>query len=145
MKNKMLDSLKAVLRSLEAHLDDESRRLGVPRSQLCPCDEQEVAQAKAIIAEAEREPPISFIFQVGFDDHDSFYEVSVDVLKKIITLPLNDPDIIETIISKGKPVSVQSDAEAQWWIGDEMYQSDWDDICKEAVAEIEYEERNTNP
>ena len=52
-KNKMLNTLKAVLQCLEQHLDDEARRLKVHRDQLCPCSLYEVAQAKIVIAEAE--------------------------------------------------------------------------------------------
>ena len=50
----MLVALKATLRALEAHLDSDTNHAGLKhRDMLCPCNQNEVAQARAIIRRAE--------------------------------------------------------------------------------------------
>lgn len=42
-------ALAEILRAFEQHLEDEARKAGVPRSQLCPCEESEIRRARVAL------------------------------------------------------------------------------------------------
>ena len=52
----LLASLKEVLRALESHIDDSCRSQNVNRDVLCPCNQNEIKRARAIIAKTENRP-----------------------------------------------------------------------------------------
>lgn len=49
----LVRSLREVLQSLEAHLDDDAKRLNLERDEVCPCNQNEVARAKTLIQRFE--------------------------------------------------------------------------------------------
>lgn len=49
----LVETLKNTLRALEIHLDIGSNRKNISRAELCPCETNEVAQARAILAAIE--------------------------------------------------------------------------------------------
>lgn len=53
LEKKLTEALRETLRSLEAHLQDEATEKNVTVEQLCPCYQNEVVRARAILKEAE--------------------------------------------------------------------------------------------
>lgn len=54
VQRKLVASLRETLRALETHLDDDTNAHGLKsRDILCPCNQNEVARAKAVLAEVD--------------------------------------------------------------------------------------------
>lgn len=53
LEGRMLESLRELLRALDAHIDEAAAAAGVARADCCPCDGEECSRARALIAEAD--------------------------------------------------------------------------------------------
>lgn len=54
-QREVIQALRNTLTALEAHLNEEEKRTNVKRAALCPCEENEVREAKGLLRRLEAE------------------------------------------------------------------------------------------
>lgn len=89
-----------------------------------------VLQARSV----RSKPPHFFVFQLCFDDHDSYYQVPTSIARRILD---GERPISEVVVDNCKAASISSDAEVDFTVVADNEDESWGEIRDDLLSCVE--------